>query len=73
MMQENDIGEGDEARGLMFQCRGRVGFFLMQSLMFTESFNVWWVQQRLPYRTAPSIILPHAIHFRCNISPISHV
>lgn len=21
MMQENDIGEGDEARGLMFECR----------------------------------------------------
>ena len=53
--------------------QGRVGFFLMQSLMFTESFNVLWVQQRLPYRTALSIILPNAIHFRCNVSPISHV
>ena len=49
--------------------QGRVGFFLMQSLMFTESFNVRWVQQRLPYRTAPSIILPDAIHFQMHYFP----
>lgn len=73
MMQKNDIGEGDEARRVDVSMQGRVGFFLMQSLMFTESFSVWWVQQRLPYRTAPSIILPNAIHsLQMQYFPPSH-